>query len=213
MTMRERISAGKLFTDMCEGLPEERTAGKARMKQFNDSPPDNPEERRRLLSVMLGRAENVWIEPPFYFCYGTHIFIGENTYINCNCTFLDDGTITIGSGVLFGPSVTVATVGHPVWPDFREYMYATPVTVEDNCWIGAGAVICPGVTIGRNSVIGAGSVVTGDIPENVVAAGNPCRALRAIGEQDRMLYFRDRAIDPADLAEETALRNRQEAEA
>ncbi len=206
MTMRERINQGKLFTDMCEGLPEERKAAKQRMHLYNDIFLDDPERRAQMLAGMLGKAEEVWIEPPFYFCYGTHIFVGKGTYVNFNCNFIDDGRITIGQGVLFGPAVTIATVGHPVCPDMREYMYTAPVTIEDNVWVGANVTICPGVTIGKNSVIGAGSVVTKDIPSNTVAVGNPCQVIRKISERDRLFYFRDRPIDADDLAEEAALR-------
>lgn len=206
MTMRERINQGKLFTDMCEGLPEERKAAKQRMHLYNDIFLDDPERRVQMLAGMLGKAEEIWIEPPFYFCYGTHIFVGKGTYVNFNCNFIDDGRITIGQGVLFGPAVTIATVGHPVCPDMREYMYTAPVTIEDNVWVGANVTICPGVTIGKNSVIGAGSVVTKDIPSNTVAAGTPCQVIRKISERDRLFYFRDRPIDADDLAEEAALR-------
>lgn len=206
MTMRERIASGKLFTDMCEGLPEERLSGKKRMKAFNDLEPDEFDKRAALMKEMLGRGENCWIEPPFYFCYGTHIYIGDGCYLNMNCNFIDDGTISIGNKVMFGPAVTIATVGHPIAPELREYMYAAPVTIGDNCWIGANAVICPGVTIGENSVIGAGSVVTRDIPANSVAAGNPCKVLRPISDRDRLYYFRDRPISESDLAEEARLR-------
>lgn len=124
----------------------------------------------------------MWVEPPFYCCYGTNITIGEGSYLNFNCNFVDDGKIIIGKKVMFGPAVTIATVGHPVNPKMREYMYTDPVTIEDNCWIGAGTTICPGVHIGENSVIGAGSVVVHDIPANSVAAGNPCKVIREIGE-------------------------------
>lgn len=201
MTMRERIMSGKLFTDECEGLPEERIAAKKRMKAFNDSSPEQPEIRAKMLGEMLGKAGEIWIEPPFYFCYGTHIFIGNGTYVNFNCNFVDDGMITIGERVMFGPAVTIATVGHPIRPDMREYMYAAPVTIEDNCWIGANVTICPGVTIGKNSVVGAGSVVIDDVPENSVAAGNPCRVIRQINERDRRYYFKDNVIDESDLKE------------
>lgn len=207
MTMRERILAGKLFTDMCEGLPEERLLGKQRMKRFNDSAPEDVEGRVALLGEIFGKPCDSWIEPPFYFCYGTHISLGKGCYINVNCNFIDDGQISIGDGVLFGPGVTIATVGHPIHPGMREYMYCDPVSIGSNCWIGAGSVICPGVTVGDNTVIGAGSVVTKDIPANCVAAGNPCRVIREINENDLKYYYRDRPIDPEDLAEERALRS------
>ncbi len=208
MTMRERILQGKLFTDECEGLPEERTAAKKRMKAFNESGPEETEKRKALLDDIFGAETEAWIEPPFYFCYGRHIRLGTGTYINMNCNFIDDGQIRIGKGVLFGAAVTIATVGHPVNPRMRGYMYTAPVTIGDNCWIGANVVICPGVTIGENTVIGAGSVVTRDIPENVVAAGNPCRVLRPIGERDEIYYYKDRKIEAQDLEEERRLRER-----
>lgn len=206
MTMRERIFSGKLFTDGCEGLPEERLAAKKRMKAFNDSDPADMAARMKLVNEIFGRETKAWIEPPFYFCYGRNITLGEGCYINVNCNFIDDGRINIGKRVMFGPAVSIATVGHPVKPQMREYMYTDPVTIEDNCWIGAGTVICPGVTIGENSVIGAGSVVNHDIPANSVAVGNPCRVIREIGEQDDIYYYKDRVIDPDDLAEEAKLR-------
>lgn len=207
MNMHERIMAGKLFTDMCEGLPEERDEAKKRMIAFNLTTPDTLEERLRIQKEMLHESSGgAWIEPPFYFCYGRHIILGEGTYVNFNCNFVDDGMITVGKNVMFGPAVTIATVGHPLRPDMREYMYTDPVTICDNVWIGENVTICPGVTIGENSVIGAGSVVVKDIPANVVTVGNPCRVLREIGGKDMEYYYRDRRIDPADLEEEALLR-------
>lgn len=207
MTMRERIMAGKLFTDMCEGMPEERLKAKQLMKRFNDSEPSDVDGRFALLEEIFGQPCTSWIEPPFHFCYGTHISLGKGCYINVNCNFIDDGLITIGDAVMFGPGVSIATVGHPIHPGMREYMYTDPVAIGSNCWIGANSVICPGVTIGENTVIGAGSVVTKDIPANCVAAGNPCRVIREINENDYKYYYRDRLIDPDDLEEERRLRN------
>jgi galactoside O-acetyltransferase len=206
MTMRERIASGKLFTDYCEGLPEDRANAKRRMIAFNATGPDTLEERVRLMNEIFGKETKAWIEPPFYFCYGTNIEIGEGTYINFNCNFVDDTKIMIGKNVLFGPAVTIATVGHPINPNYREYMYADPVKIEDNCWIGAGSIICPGVTIGENSVIGAGSVVTKDIPDNSVAVGNPCKVLRTINDHDMKYYYKDKEITQEDLDEEGNLR-------
>lgn len=206
MTMRERIETGKLFTDYCEGLPEDRMLAKKRMYAFNNTAPDALEERMACMTALFGEPVKAWIEPPFYCCYGKNISLGEGTYINFNCNFVDDGQITIGRGVMFGPAVTIATVGHPIQPTLREYMYTDPVVIGDNCWIGAGATICPGVTIGKNTVIGAGSVVVSDIPENVVAVGNPCKVLRPIDERDKQYYYKDRPILKEDLEEEASLR-------
>ena len=210
MTMRERIMAGKLFSDMCEGMPEERNQAKRRMIAFNATTPDTLEERFRIQREMLNEnSGEVWIEPPIYFCYGTHITLGEGTYVNFNCNFVDDGLITVGRNVLFGPAVTVATVGHPIRPDLRGLMYTAHVTICDNVWIGENVTICPGVTIGENSVIGAGAVVTKDIPANCIAAGSPARVLREITKRDMEYYYKDRKIEPDDLAEEQALRDGQ----
>ena len=209
MNMHERILAGKLFTDMCEGLPQERDDAKRRMIAFNKTTPDSIEERLKIQKEMLNEASgDAWFEPPFYFCYGRHITLGEGTYVNFNCNFVDDGLITVGKNVLFGPAVTIATVGHPIRPDMREYMYTDPVTIDDNVWIGENVTICPGVHIGENSVIGAGSVVVKDIPSNVIAVGNPCRVLREISEKDMKYYYRDHIIDPEDLKEEAELRKK-----
>lgn len=207
MTMHERIMSGKLFTDMCEGMPQERLEAKQRMKKLNDLSPEDFEGRVKLLGEIFGKPCDAWIEPPFYFCYGRHISVGKGTYINVNCNFIDDGKITIGDAVMFGPAVTIATVGHPINPKMREYMYCDHVTIGNNCWIGANSVICPGVTIGENTVIGAGSVVTKDIPANCVAAGNPCKVIRMIDERDEQFYYRDRPISQSDLEEERNLRN------
>lgn len=206
MTMRERIKTGKLFTDYCEGLPEDRLLAKKKMKALNDCASDDFEERKRILNDIFGKETNAWIEPPFYFCYGKNIEIGEGSYINFNCNFVDDGKIIIGKKVMFGPAVTIATVGHPINPKLREYMYTDQVIIEDNCWIGGAVTICPGVTIGENSVIGAGSVVTKSIPPNSVAAGNPCKVIREINEHDMEYYYKDRKIDKEDLEEEARLR-------
>lgn len=206
MTMRQRIAQGKLFTDECEGLPEERARGKRWMMALNATGPDSLEERARLLEEIFGRDTGSWVEPPLYFCYGRNIQMGKGCYINFNCNFVDDGPIIFGDNVLIGPGVTISAVGHPVCPELRDYMFVAPVRLGNGCWIGAGACIGPGVSIGENSVIGAGSVVVQDIPANVVAVGNPCRVSREIGEHDRKYYFKNREISLADLEEERKLR-------
>ncbi len=208
MTMRERIANGKLFTDMCEGLPEDRDHCKRTMIAFNRTTPDEIDRRMELGKELFGKELKAWIEPPFYCCYGYNIDIGEGSYINFNCNFVDDGKISIGKAVMFGPAVTIATVGHPINPKMREYMYTRPVTIQDNCWIGANVTIAPGVTIGENSVIGAGSVVVHDIPANSVAVGNPCRVLRSINEHDMQYYYKEERITEEDLEEERKLRER-----
>lgn len=194
MTMRERILSGKLFTDECEGLPEDRRRCKGYVREFNDTLGTDI-DRAPIMEKLFGRVTKAWIEPPFNCCYGTNITIGDGSYINFNCNFVDDGKITIGEKVMFGPAVTIATVGHPINPKMRDYMYTDSVKIEDNVWIGAGVTICPGVTIGENSVIGAGSVVIHDIPDNSVAAGNPCKVIREINEYDMKYYYKDREFN------------------
>ena len=142
-------------------------------------------------------GENVYFEPPFHCEYGKHITLGENFYSNAGCVMLDVARIRIGNNVMFGPNVSIYTAGHPLHPDSRNsgYEYGIPVTIGNNVWIGGCCVILPGVTIGDNAVIGAGSVVTKDIPANVCAAGNPCRVIREITEADRPYYYKDRKFD------------------
>lgn len=201
MDMRKRIENGELFLDNCQGLDQERSLAKTRMVEFNQSLPDEIDLRQALKKEIFGKPTNSWIEPPFYFCYGKNIKLGNQCYINFNCNFIDDGKILIGDKVMFGANVTIATVGHPIFPEYRKFMYAESVTIHDNCWIGAGVVITPGVTIGENTVIGAGSIVTKDIPANSIAFGNPCKVVREIDENDKKFYRKNRPIILSELAE------------
>ena len=188
MSMTEKIKAGKLFTDMCEGLPEKRLRGKTLMYEFNHSHPSEFEKRESLIKEMFATVgENAWVEPPVYFSYGSNIHIGRNFYANFNLTIVDDYTVTIGDNVLIAPNVTLSVTGHPVHHELRKNgeMYSFPITIGNNVWIGSHVVINPGVTIGDNSVIGAGSVVTKDIPPNGVAAGVPCRIIRKINDRNK----------------------------
>lgn len=133
------------------------------------------------------------MEPPLTVAIGKTVTLGDNVYVNCNLTLVDDYTIRIGNGVLIAPNVVITTTGHPVHHKLREHgeMYSFEVNIGDNVWIGSNVVICPGVTIGENSVIGAGSIVLHDVPANCVAAGNPCRVIREITDRDLEYYFRD----------------------
>lgn len=146
---------------------------------------------------LIPGAEDAVINPPFYCDYGSHIRVGRNLFVNYNCTIIDVMPVTIGDNCQIAPNVAIYTAGHPVHPQTRNtaYEFGAPVTIGDNVWLGGNTVVLPGVTIGSNSVIGAGSVVTRDIPEWSLAAGNPCRVIRKITEADRRLYFRGRAID------------------
>ncbi|SHM99032.1 maltose O-acetyltransferase [Anaerosporobacter mobilis DSM 15930] len=151
----------------------------------------------KIVKELLGKSDGAFINPPFYCDYGTHIEVGKNFFANYNCTILDVAKVTIGDNCQLAPNVAIYTAGHPTHPDTRNsgYEYGISVTIGDNVWIGGNSIICPGVRIGSNTVIGAGSVVTKDIPDWVIAAGNPCRVIREITEEDRRLYFRDKEFD------------------
>ncbi|WP_411119414.1 sugar O-acetyltransferase [Vibrio vulnificus] len=165
---------------------------------FNQTRPSEMEKRTAILRDLLADVgENCYIEPPLRANWGKHTHLGNNVYANFNLTLVDDTHIYIGNSVMIAPNVTIATAGHPIDPELRRKVaqFNIPVHIKDNVWIGANSVVLPGVTIGENTVIGAGSVVTKDIPANVVAVGNPCRVLRPIGEHDKRYFYRDKVID------------------
>ena len=174
-----------------------------RLYDYNMTRPTEGEKREALLKEMFAEiGEGCYIEPPLHANMGgAHAHFGRYVYANFNLTMVDDTHIYVGDYTMLGPNVTIATAGHPILPELREkmYQYNMPVRIGRKCWIGAGAVILPGVTIGDGTVIGTGSVVTKDIPANVVAVGNPCRVLREIGEHDREFCFKDRKIDYDDI--------------
>ncbi|MDO4632458.1 MAG: sugar O-acetyltransferase [Eubacteriales bacterium] len=174
---------------------------------FNQTRPTEMEKRQKLLKEMFAEiGENCYIEPPLHSNFGgVHLHFGDSVYCNFNFTCVDDTHIYVGSYTMFGPNVTISTAGHPILPELREkgYQYNLPVHIGRNCWIGAGVVILPGITIGDNVVVGAGSIVTKDLPDNVVAVGNPCRVLRPIGKKDVEQFFRNRPIDWACMEEES----------
>ena len=201
MNQKERMLAGLPYKAWLDGLSEERLENKKRIYRFNNLPPDQVEEQHRLLRQILGKCgENVHIEAPFHCDYGYNIHVGENFFANYNFTVLDVGRVRIGDNAQIAPNVSIYTAGHPVHPESRNsgYEYGIDITIGDNVWIGGSASIMPGVTIGNNVVIGGGSVVTRDIPDNVIAAGNPCRVLRAITDADRDYYYKDRKFDVDD---------------
>ena len=166
---------------------------------YNQTRPTQREKRAELLRQMLAECgEGCWIEPPFYANWGgKNLHFGKGIYANFGLTCVDDTHIYVGNYTMFGPHCILATAGHPILPELREkaFQYNLPVHIGRNCWLGAGVIVLPGVSIGENTVIGAGSVVSRDIPANVVAAGSPCRVLRPIGEHDREFFCRDRRID------------------
>ena len=170
-----------------------------RLYDFNMTRPTEGEKRAAMLKEMFAEiGEGCYIEPPLRSNFGGgHVHFGKGVYANFNLTLVDDTHIYVGDHTMLGPNVTIATAGHPILPELRqrEYQYNMPVRIGRNCWLGAGVIVLPGITIGDNTVIGAGSVVTKDIPSNVVAVGNPCGVLREIGERDKEYYFKERRID------------------
>ncbi len=170
-----------------------------KLYDFNQTRPAELAERNVMLKEMFAEfGEGNYIEPPLHANWaGRHVHFGNHIYANFNLTLVDDTHIYVGDHTMIGPNVIIATGGHPVLPELREqgYQYNMPVHIGRNCWIGAGAIILPGVTIGDNTVVGAGSVVTKDLPANVVAVGNPCRILREISDRDREFYYKNRPIN------------------
>lgn len=209
MGLKDIIMSGRLYREFNEGYPEEelaldqeRIACKDLVFEYNNTKMTEVKKHDELLSRILGgKGKSVWIEAPMHMAYGSNVYIGDHFYANFNMVLVDDGEIHIGNNVMFAPNVTISTTGHPVHPALRAHgtQFSLPVYIEDNVWIGSNVVILPGVRIGKNSVIGAGSIVTKDIPANVVAVGNPCRVLRKISDHDLHYYHRDKAITPEEL--------------
>lgn len=199
MTQKERMLSGMIYNPNDEEIMEEQFPYLDMLGEFNSLPSSAVKEREELMQKMFASCgTDCYIQPPFYANWsGHHVHIGDLFYANFNLTIVDDGEVFIGDHVMIGPNVTIATAAHPVEPSLRKkaLQFNCPVHIGNNVWIGANVVILPGVTIGDNTVIGAGSVVTKDIPANVVAVGNPCRVLREIGDKDREYYFRDKRID------------------
>ncbi len=198
MDTRERMKDGRLYFCTDEEIANEQLKCLDLLYDYNQTRPTEQPKRRELLKVLLAEVgENCYIEPPLHANWGRNTHLGSNVYANFNLTLVDDTDIYIGDSVMIGPNVTIATAGHPVDPELRRKVaqFNIPVRIGNNVWIGAGAVILPGITIGDDSVIGAGSIVTKDIPAGVVAVGNPCRVLRPIGDRDREFYYKDRKVD------------------
>lgn len=216
MHLKDRMENGMLFYEHGHKDPvdiqqeQELEAQRKRCKEvmfdYNSTRPSEDGKRYEILKSILGDCpEKVFIENPVHMSYGSHVHLGEYFYANFNMVIVDDMDVYIGDRVMVGPNVTICTTGHPVYPQYREMVahYSLPIHIGNNVWIGANSVILPGVTVGDNTVIGAGSIVTRDIPANVVAVGNPCRVMREINDRDREYYFRDLKVDfPYTLREE-----------
>ena len=182
-TEKEKMLAGELYNALDEQLSNERTTARLLIRQLNTAAADDIDTVNAILKKLIPHAgAGLWIQPPFYCDYGYNIEVGEKVFFNFNCVVLDVMKVTIGSRTLLGPNVQIYTATHPV--NFRERAtgleYAKQIIIGEDVWVGGSAIICPGVSIGNRSVIGAGSVVTKDIPNDVFAAGNPCKVIRTL---------------------------------
>ncbi|MES2772667.1 MAG: sugar O-acetyltransferase [Bacteroidota bacterium] len=183
---KEKMLAGELYNALDKQLTDERIKARLLLKQLNDSGEDEMREGENILKQLMPNAGGgLWLQPPFYCDYGTNIILGEKVFFNFNCVVLDVAQVTIGSRTLLGPNVQIYTATHPL--NYLERAsgleFGKPIWIGEDVWIGGGAIICPGVKIGNRSIIGAGSVVTKDIPDDVIAAGNPCRVIKDQKEQ------------------------------
>lgn len=201
--MFDKLHSGDLYLPGDEELMAAQLKCLDKLYDFNSTRPTELQRREELLQEMFAEiGEGCYIEPPFHANWGgNHVHFGSFIYANFNLTMVDDTHIYVDDYTMFGPNVTVATAGHPILPELRQqaYQYNAQVHIGKNCWFGAGAIVLPGVTIGDNVVVGAGSIVTKDLPSNVVAVGNPCRVLREVGERDREYYFKNCRIDWAEI--------------
>ena len=199
MSKTDKMHTGELYLPGDVEIMKEQQICLDKLYDYNMTRPTESEKRQELLKEMFAEiGEDCYIEPPFHANWGgKHVHFGKCVYANFNFTAVDDTHIYVGDYTMFGPNVILATAGHPILPKLRQeaYQYNMPVHIGNNCWLGAGVIVLPGVTIGDNTVIGAGSVVTKDIPSNVVAVGNPCRVLREINEHDKKYYFKNRKIN------------------
>ena len=201
MSLEKQMKTGQVYVEFGHSDPadiayekvteDQRLLAKDLCYDYNNTRPTDIKSREEILKKLLGAAgEGLWMEPPIHFAYGSNTYMGHHVYANFNLTVVDDGECRIGNYCMFAPNVVISTTGHPLHPSLRDKgaQFSLPVTICDHVWIGSNVTIMPGVTIGENSVIGAGSVVTKDIPANVVACGVPCRVMREITDEDKLYY-------------------------
>lgn len=203
MEQRDNMHNGKLYDPNDNSVMEEQMVCLDRLYDFNQTRPSEMDKRNAIMKEMMGDVgKDCYIEPPFHANWGgKHVRFGDGVYTNFGLTCVDDTHIYVGSHTLFGPNVVLATAGHPMMPELRKHgiQYNMPIHIGENCWLGAGVIVVPGVTIGDNVVIGASSVVTKDIPSNSVAMGTPCRVVRQINDHDKEYYFKDKKIDWSEM--------------
>lgn len=187
---REKMLLGELYDPHDPELVRARDCARDLCQDLNATRESQQDERRRIFRELFGAGgDDVWIQPPFYCDYGANIFLGKKCYFNFNCVVLDVCSVTVGDHTLFGPAVQIYTATHPLDSELRRTQeYGRPVEIGSDVWVGGGAIICPGVRIGSKTVIGAGSVVTRAITDGVFAAGNPCRVIRRISDNDRTIH-------------------------
>ena len=203
MEQRDNMHNGKLYDPNDDSVMEEQMVCLDRLYDFNQTRPSEMNKRNAIMKEMMGDVgKDCYIESPFHANWGgKHVHFGDGVYANFGLTCVDDTHIYVGSHTLFGPNVVLATAGHPMMPELRKHgiQYNMPIHIGENCWLGAGVIVVPGVTIGDNVVIGASSVVTKDIPSNSVAMGSPCRVVRQINDHDKEYYFKDKKIDWSEM--------------
>ena len=199
MTQYERMTKGLIYDPSDEEIMKEQVPFQDKLWEFNRLKTSDYDKKEAYMKEVFAECgEGSYIELPFHANWGGHhLHLGSKVYANFNLTLVDDGHIYVGDRVMFGPNVTISTANHPIDIELRsrQLQYNKDVHIGNNVWICAGVIICPGVNIGDNSVIGAGSIVTRDIPSNVLAVGNPCRVIREIDDRDREYFFRDEKID------------------
>ena len=202
MDQQQILHSGQIYYPSDDSIMAMQLRCLEKQYDYNATRPLEQEKRAALLKEMFAEiGDGCYIEPPLHSNWGgRHVHFDEGAYANFNLTLVDDTHIYVGDHTMLGPNVTLATAGHPIYPPLREkgYQYNIPVHIGKNCWLGAGVIVMPGVTIGDNTVIGAGSIVTKDIPANVVAVGNPCKVMRPISDRDREFYFKGKKI-PEDM--------------
>ena len=204
--MKNKLHTKELYLPTDPDILQEQERCLELQYDYNNTRPSEGTKRAELLSKMFAEiGEGCYIEPPLHANWGGHhVHFGKNVYANFNLTMVDDTHIYVGDNTLFGPNVVLATGGHPLLPELRAkgYQFNAPIHIGKNCWLGAGVMVMPGITIGDNTVVGAGSIVTKNLPSGVLAVGNPCRVLRMIGEHERKFYFKDKKENPCGTFDE-----------
>ncbi|KKD58325.1 maltose acetyltransferase [Grimontia sp. AD028] len=186
-TEKQKMLSGELYRASDEELVADKMRCREAMRRFNQSVPESDDWKRAKRDLLPNAPDSVYIEPPFFCDYGIHVAFGENVFINFNCTILDVAPVTIGHRVMMANNVQLLTATHPLDVQRRAYdlvEYGLPISIGDNAWLGGGVIVLPGVTIGKNCVIGAGSVVTKDIPDNTIAVGNPAKVVRELTAEE-----------------------------